>query len=136
MIASFFTRPFVLDIALAIAFGYVLFNLLELINHLWIDVLVQHVGRTSDLGLDDGSVLELLSYFGSEQGPQFLAFTIGNTYVPYGLILPPLSALLLLAVVAMIVKRVQRRCPHCRSVVARDATTCSSCSLELGAKTA
>jgi hypothetical protein len=125
-------RRHLVELMLAAALGYALFRALDSFSHLWIDLLVQHVGPQADfLGEGGSTVLGLLRLFASNQAPGLLYFEVGGTYVPYGAVLAPLSTLLLVAAAARLLPRLQRRCPYCRSVVAREASVCSACSLSI-----
>lgn len=107
----------------ALAVGLALFELLRYLSTVVIDVVGQLVNEPYD---------EMEGFF-TPTGPTAgrLAARIAGVDVFYGFVVSALLTLLLIAALAAFVRRLQRRCPHCRSVIARDASVCAACSLDL-----
>lgn len=131
---SSLVRDRVLEIALALAFGYVVATLASEIADVAIGVLAQHLG--DDPYGDDGTVLGLLQLFSS--APYLLNFSVGGTDIVYGEALASTLTLGLVALIGLAVIRRRDRelgaCAFCASRIPRESTHCAYCgsSLEPG----
>jgi hypothetical protein len=118
------TRDRVLEIGLAVALGYTLFQFASGLTTIPLSALAQHV--SPDLG--DRDLLQASLYY--------LSFDVGSTVIAYGPVLGSALTLGLVAALAwVVVKRRDREfgaCPFCASRIPYDSTHCAYCGSGVG----
>ena len=127
MIRRLLSERELIDWALAVAFGYALFQAAS-------ELAGAVMGAIAAAVVEPPSGVHEHLFELSGPSPELLVFELGNVPVFYGYILAAAFATALIGLVAIVVTAAQTRCPYCRTPISSGAAVCRNCSLDLGSE--